>query len=191
MELKYGLVAIPILIALLAVVTINENQILSDQNSQTQQISEEIHTQVAEAEEQKIREYTLIIEATDIQVSDNAIWHAWTYNGTVPAPTLHVNQGELLKVRVINNHNLTHSFHAHLTDYDMKHDGSPVNVITGVGAGSMIPPGGEWTYEYNMDNWGNTFSMIMHHQKGEELKIIFCRGCMAQLLLKEILPKRM
>ena len=92
MDIKYGLVAVPILIAILAVVMINDNQFLPDQNSQTQQVSEEIHTQIAEAEEQKVREYTLVIEATDIQVSDNAIWHAWTFNGTVPAPTLHANQ---------------------------------------------------------------------------------------------------
>ena len=135
MELKYGLIAVPIVIAIVAVMISGNGQLFPESDSQTQEISEQIHAQVADAEEQKVREYTLVIEATDIQVSDTAVWHAWTYNGTVPAPTLYVKQGELLRVKVINNHNLTHSFHAHMSDYDPKHDGSPVNIITGVGAG--------------------------------------------------------
>lgn len=189
MDIKYGLVAVPILIAILAVVMINDNQFLPDQNSQTQQVSEEIHTQIAEAEEQKVREYTLVIEATDIQVSDNAIWHAWTFNGTVPAPTLRANQGELLKVRVINNHNLTHSFHAHFTDYDMKHDGSPVNTLTGIGAGSMIPPGGEWTYEYNMNTAGTTFFHDHASSEGHGIKDHILQGLYGVILVERDPPR--
>ena len=104
MELKYGLIAVPIVIAIVAVMISGNGQLFPESDSQTQKISEQIHAQVADAEEQKVREYTLVIEATDIQVSDTAVWHAWTYNGTVPAPTLYVKQGELLRVKVINNH---------------------------------------------------------------------------------------
>ena len=172
MQKKFGLVGIPILLALLIIGATGNISFLPDLNKETEIVSDVqsqsmsgIKSQIAEAGEQPVTEYTLIIEQTDIQVSDTAIWHAWTYNGTVPAPTLMVNQGDLLRVRVINNHNLTHSFHAHMSDYDPKHDGSPVNLITGVGAGSMIPPGGEWTYEYNVVNEGATF---FHDHAGSE-----------------------
>jgi FtsP/CotA-like multicopper oxidase with cupredoxin domain len=188
MNLKYGLIAIPIAIAIFAVV-IGSNQLFSELDSKTQEMSEPIHAQVADAEEQKVREYTLVIEATDIQVSDNAVWHAWTYNGTVPAPTLKAKQGDLLRVRVINNHNLTHSFHAHLTDYDMKHDGSPVNVLTGIGEGSMIPPGGEWTYEYNMDNWGTSFFHDHASSEGHGIKDHILQGLYGAIIVERNPPK--
>ena len=168
MDIKYGLIAIPIVIAVIAAAIYGNEQFLPELDSQVQEVPK-IQPQIAEAEEQPVKEYTLIIEQTDIQVSDTAVWHAWTYNGTVPAPTLYVNQGDLLRVRVINNHDVTHSFHAHMSDYDPKHDGSPVNIITGVGAGSMIPPGGEWTYEYNVNTWGTTF--FHDHASSEGLGI--------------------
>ena len=188
MDLKYGLIGIPILIAILVVVTGNA-QFLPETNSQANILSEEINAQMADAAEQKVREYTLVIEPKDIQVSDNAIWHAWTFNGTIPAPTLYVNQGELLRVRVINNHTLTHSFHAHLTDYDMKHDGSPVNVLTGIGEGSMIPPGGEWTYEYNMDTWGTSFFHDHASSEGHGIKDHILQGLYGAIIVERDPPK--
>jgi len=188
MDLKYGLIGIPILIAILVVVTGNA-QFLPETNSQANILSEEINTQMADAAEQKVREYTLVIEPKDIQVSDNAIWHAWTFNGTIPAPTLYVNQGELLRVRVINNHTLTHSFHAHLTDYDMKHDGSPVNVLTGIGEGSMIPPGGEWTYEYNMDTWGTSFFHDHASSEGHGIKDHILQGLYGAIIVERDPPR--
>jgi len=42
-----------------------------------------------------------------------------------------------------------HSFHTHFANYDMESDGSQANIISGKGAGAMIPPGGEWTYEFD------------------------------------------
>ena len=147
MQKKFGLVGISILFVFLIVAATGNIQFLPDLNTETQTISDiqpqivykvNIQPQIAEAEEQPAREYTLIIDGTDIQVSDSAIWHAWTFNGTVPAPTLRASQGELLKIRVINNHDIAHSLHAHFTDYDMKHDGSPINLISGIGVGSGV-----------------------------------------------------
>ena len=100
------------------------------------------------AKAEVVRDYTLEIVPKDIDYGNGAVWHAWTYNGTVPGTTIRVKAGELLKVRVINKHNLVHSFHTHLTNYEFKYDGSQANVIGNDGAGSMIPPGGEYTYEF-------------------------------------------
>jgi len=189
MELKYGLVGIPILVAILALIITSDAHLASEFNPDNKVLPEKINVPSADAQEQKIREYTLVIEATDIKVSDNAIWHAWTYNGTVPAPTIRANQGDLLQVRVINNHNLTHSFHAHLTDYDMKHDGSPVNILTGVGEGSMIPPGGEWTYEFNMDTWGTTFFHDHASSDGRGIKDHILQGLYGAIIVERNPPK--
>jgi len=106
------------------------------------------------ASAQPVREYTLDIVPTDIDYGGGNVWHAWTYKladqprGSVPGPTLTVTVGEKLRVRVRNRHNLVHSFHTHLTHYALESDGSQLNVITGQGAGAMIPPGGEYVYEF-------------------------------------------
>ncbi|MBI4392954.1 MAG: multicopper oxidase domain-containing protein [Euryarchaeota archaeon] len=96
----------------------------------------------------KIRSYSLDMVATDIEVGEGTVWHAWTFNGSVPGPMLEVMVGETLRVTVHNKHTLTHSFHTHVSPYPLEMDGSQINTITGVGAGAMIPPGGEYTYEY-------------------------------------------
>jgi FtsP/CotA-like multicopper oxidase with cupredoxin domain len=101
-----------------------------------------------EVEAQQLREYNLEIQPADVDYGEGNVWHAWTFNGTVPGPTLTVTVGETLRVHVKNNLDLVHSFHTHLTNYDMESDGSQLNVISGQGAGAMIPPGGEWTYEF-------------------------------------------
>lgn len=95
------------------------------------------------------RHYTLVIEGADIQEGPNAVWHAWTYNGTVPGPTLHAWVGDKIVVKVYNHLNLMHSFHTHLVNYNFSNDASQANIIVGMGTGSMIMPGQNYTYYLN------------------------------------------
>jgi plastocyanin len=95
------------------------------------------------------RHYTLIVEGANIQEGPNAVWHAWTYNGTVPGPTIYAYTGDTIEVTVYNHLNLIHSFHTHLVNYNFTSDGSQANVIVGMGAGSMIAPGQNYTYYFN------------------------------------------
>jgi uncharacterized cupredoxin-like copper-binding protein len=95
-----------------------------------------------------VREYDLEIKAADIDYGDGNVWHAWTFNGTVPGPVIEATVGEKIVVNVKNNLNLVHSFHTHLTGYDQESDGSQTNIISGVGSGAMVPPNGEYTYEF-------------------------------------------
>lgn len=112
-----------------------------------------------------VREYTLVIEPADIPVGPNSTWHAWTFNGSVPGPVLRAKVGEVLRVKVINKLNLTHSFHTHLAPYELKYDGSQINTITGEGKGAMIPPGGEYVYEFRITTPG-TFYYHCHSADG-------------------------
>jgi len=106
------------------------------------------------ASAQTVREYNLEVGATDIDYGNGNVWHAWTFKkagdpvGTVPGPTLTVTVGEKLVVHVKNNLDLMHSLHTHLAGYDQEDDGAQTNIISGVGSGAMIPPGGEWTYTF-------------------------------------------
>jgi len=96
-----------------------------------------------------VRHYSLIVEGANIQEGPDAVWHAWTYNGTVPGPTLYAFVGDEIIVTVYNHLDLIHSFHTHLVNYNFSYDGSQANVITGIGVGSMIAPGQNYTYYFN------------------------------------------
>ncbi len=94
---------------------------------------------------QNVREYTLVIQGTEIEVGEKTVWHAWTFNGTVQGPTLKARTGETVRITVINNHNITHRFGVHPSVKEMKNDVSQTSAISGIGA--VIPPGKSSTYE--------------------------------------------
>ncbi len=76
------------------------------------------------SEAETVRDFTLEIMPKDIEFGNGAVWHAWTFNGTVPGPVLKVKAGELMRVTVINRHDMVHSFHTHLDGYSFEQDGS-------------------------------------------------------------------
>ncbi|MCL6552164.1 MAG: multicopper oxidase domain-containing protein [Firmicutes bacterium] len=104
-----------------------------------------------------VREYTLEIVERTIDFGGGNTWTVWTYNGSVPGPTLRGRVGEVLRVRVINRHTRTHSFHTHLSNYPIEYDGSQMNIISGKGTGAMIPPGKEYTYQFLLETPGATY----------------------------------
>ena len=57
---------------------------------------------------------TLVAERTQVQVANNVTYDAWSFNGTVPAPTIWVTQCENVHFTLINNDTMAHSidFHA-------------------------------------------------------------------------------
>ncbi len=95
-----------------------------------------------------VREYSLDIVPKDIEYGDGAVWHAWTFSGTVPGPTVTVKVGETLRIKVTNRMDMMHSFHAHMDDYSLENDGSQANLVTGMGTGGMLHPGGEYTWTF-------------------------------------------
>lgn len=95
-----------------------------------------------------VRDFDLTIEAADIAMGDGATWRAWTFNGTVPGPTLTANVGDILRITVTNKLDIMHSLHTHLSPYGLESDGSQLNIITGTGYMAMIHPGASYTYEF-------------------------------------------
>ncbi len=95
-----------------------------------------------------VREYSLEIREKVFDYGGGNRWTAWTYNGSVPGPTLRVKAGEILRVRVTNHLTRVHTFHSHMQYYPIESDGSQVNIINAKGTGAMIPPRGTYTYEF-------------------------------------------
>lgn len=78
----------------------------------------------------KGKEVTLNIDISDkaVEIASGVQYQAWPFGGTVPGPTLHVKQGQMVKVVLANKATMHHSidFHSALTPPDTSfHDIMP------------------------------------------------------------------
>jgi hypothetical protein len=105
-----------------------------------------------------LREFTLV--ATDDKVkeiSPGIFYNVWTFNGTVPGPTIRATEGDLIRVHFINNGSKFHSIHFHGI-----HPAGMDGVFEGVG-----PRGGKFTYEFTAEPFG-VFPYHCHMEPLEE-----------------------
>jgi len=88
---------------------------------------------------QTLREFTIIAEDDRVQeISPGIFYNVWTFNGTVPGPTLRATEGDLLKINFINNGSKEHTMHFHGI-----HPAEMDGVFEIVGG-----DGGRFTYEF-------------------------------------------
>jgi nitrite reductase (NO-forming) len=85
----------------------------------------------------KTHEYTLIAENTTLEISPGLRVDAWTYNVTMPGPTLTATEGDRVILHFINKTPLPHTVHLH-GDHPSEQDG----VFEIVGAN------GNYTYDF-------------------------------------------
>lgn len=91
---------------------------------------------------QIIREFTIIAEDDKIQeISPGVFYNVWTFNGTVPGPTIRATEGDLVRIHFINNGSKSHTMHFHGI-----HQAEMDGVFEIVG-----PGGGQFTYEFEVD----------------------------------------
>lgn len=66
-----------------------------------------------------IRHITLVAMPAKIEIANGAYYNAWTFNGTVPGPTIFVNQGDTIFFKLINNFtDMSHSIDFHAAEID-------------------------------------------------------------------------
>ena len=98
---------------------------------------------------QTVREFTLIAtENQSIEVMDGGyVFKAWTFNGTIPGPTMRVTEGDLVNITLVNDKNNTrsHSLHMHSI-----HSGE----MDGVEGKGIVAPGESFTYEFVAQPFG-------------------------------------
>ncbi|MBI4904548.1 MAG: copper oxidase [Acidobacteria bacterium] len=98
-----------------------------------------------------VKEFHLISEVVRTDFLPGREVDAWGFNGSVPGPTIEVNQGD--KVRVIFENRLPEmtAVHWHGFEVPMEMDGS-------VGLGQdPVPPGGKFVYEFTLNQHGTFF----------------------------------
>jgi energy-converting hydrogenase Eha subunit A len=86
---------------------------------------------------QPVKTFTLTAQITTL---DGQI--AWTYNGTVPGPELRVNQGDRVRITLVNHLPASTSIHWHGLRLPNAEDG-----VAGL-TQDAVPPGGTYTYEF-------------------------------------------
>jgi hypothetical protein len=83
------------------------------------------------------REYTLVAEDADLEIAPGEVVRTWTFNGTMPGPTLRFTEGDNVTIHFINKTPLPHTVHFH-GNHDEKNDG----VIP------QVMPGQNYTYNF-------------------------------------------
>jgi FtsP/CotA-like multicopper oxidase with cupredoxin domain len=98
-----------------------------------------------------VKEFRLIAEPVHTEFMPGRVVDAWGFNGSIPGPTMEVNEGD--RVRVIFENKLPEmtALHWHGFEVPMEMDGS-----LGLGQGPT-PPGGTYTYEFTMNQHGTLF----------------------------------
>ncbi|MEK6977726.1 MAG: multicopper oxidase domain-containing protein [Candidatus Hydrothermarchaeota archaeon] len=95
-----------------------------------------------------VREYTLVVEETQIEYAPGKFFTAWTYNGNVPGPLIKAYVGDVVKVTLVNKASLAHSIHVHGFEYNVTDDGAQTS------PGSIVPPGKNYTYTFRATRAG-------------------------------------
>ena len=94
-----------------------------------------------------VREWDVVATDKDVEVAPGVRFPAWTFNSRIPGPTLRCRQGDLLRVRFMNNSAHPHTMHFHGI-HPAEMDGVPL-----VGRG-VIAPGESFTYTFDAEPFG-------------------------------------
>jgi nitrite reductase (NO-forming) len=121
---------------------------------------------LAPASAARIKEFRIPIKDATIEIATGVTYQGWTFGGTVPGPILRVNQGDLVRVTVVNESPLPHSIDFHAARI-------PGNV-----AYRMILPNDSISFEFTANDPGafmvhcGTPPVTMHLMQGMYLPII-------------------
>ena len=131
-----------------------------------------------------IRQFTLIVEENQkIPVTyEGHILDAWTFNGTIPGPTIRVTEGDIVRIRVINSNENSnpHSLHTHSIHY-AKNDG----VSMGGYPGGAISPGRSFTYEFVAQPYG----VYPYHCHVDPIADHINRGLYGMMIIDPLEPR--
>lgn len=96
------------------------------------------------------RQFDMTIEEVELEVAPGFKTKVWGFNGQVPGPLVHVEEGDEVEVKVQNNTTLNHTIHWHgmYQTGTWRSDGVPD--ITQKG----IEPGESYTYRFTADKVG-------------------------------------
>jgi hypothetical protein len=98
-----------------------------------------------------VKVFRLVAEVVKREFLPGKVFDVWGYNGSVPGPTIEVNQGDRVRIIVENRLPEPTSMHWHGFEIPIAMDGVP-----GISQ-DPIPPGGRFVYEFTLDQHGTYF----------------------------------
>jgi manganese oxidase len=101
--------------------------------------------------ENGVKVFNISVEHVRTEFIPGRIVDAWGFNGSVPGPTIQVNEGDRVRLIVDNKLPEPFSMHWHGLEIPNEMDGMP-----GISQ-DAIPPGGRFTYEFTLRQNGTFF----------------------------------
>jgi FtsP/CotA-like multicopper oxidase with cupredoxin domain len=98
-----------------------------------------------------VKVFHLAAEVVKREFLPGKVFDVWGYNGSVPGPTIEVNQGDRVRIIVENRLPEPTSMHWHGFEIPIEMDGGP-----GISQ-DMIPPDGQFVYEFTLHQHGTFF----------------------------------
>ncbi|MDQ2686026.1 MAG: multicopper oxidase domain-containing protein [Thermoproteota archaeon] len=122
---------------------------------------------------------TLVTEDVELDIAPGKKVKAWTFNGTVPGPTIRLAEGENVTIKYINKSPIPHTIHFH-GNHDDVNDGVTPQVMPGQ------------TYLYNIT--GEPAGALMYHCHAPPTSLHIRMGMYGALIVdpvnKEIAPAK-
>jgi nitrite reductase (NO-forming) len=121
---------------------------------------------VSPASRAPIKEFRIPIKDAVVQIADGVKYEGWTFGGTVPGPVIHVRQGDLVRITLVNESPMPHSIDLHSARIPMSQ------------AFRTIMPGQEIEFEFTAKDPGvflvhcGTAPVLMHMMQGMYMPII-------------------
>ena len=100
-----------------------------------------------------LRQFTLIAkENVTVPISNTGLTlGAWTYNGSIPGPTMRMTEGDQIQITLINSKD---SLHPHSIHMHSIHPGAMDGVPGASGDSGMVLPGHSYTYHFSAQPFG-------------------------------------
>jgi FtsP/CotA-like multicopper oxidase with cupredoxin domain len=120
------------------------------------------------------REYTLTAFDREIEVAKGVQFPAWTFNGTVPGPTIRCTEGDRLVIYFRNEGSHPHTVHLH-----------GIHPAAMDGVFEIVPPGGAYTYELTAEPFG----LFLYHCHVMPLKKHIHKGLYGAFIVDPKTPR--
>jgi manganese oxidase len=133
----------------------------------------------------KLRQFSLIasennvIPISDINTNDPVLYNAWTFNDTIPGPTMRMTEGDHIQITVYNSNSSTHAHSMHMHSI---HSGDMDGMT---GPAGTIPPGGHFTYSFV----ASPFGVYPYHCHVEPIKTHLNHGLYGAMIIDPKIPR--
>jgi FtsP/CotA-like multicopper oxidase with cupredoxin domain len=121
-----------------------------------------------------LREFELIAQDASLEVAPGIFFPAWTFNGTVPGPTLRCRQGDLVRINFSNRSITEHTIHLH-----------GMHAANMDGSFELVKPGATFVYEFTAEPFGLQF----YHCHVPPVTLHMNRGLFGALIIDPKVPR--